>query len=402
MSLRLLLPVIVGAGMLLGVEAAQAQETSRSTFAKLIDVQELWGEENYNEALRVLQKLAADNSDDPYDHAVTQQYIAQTALFLDRMDLVRSALETALAQPVVDEKFSAELKLFYGQVVMGDEEFEKAQGLLEDWYAYVMQNPEANAQPTQIFSLAYANYMTGNLARAEVLLEEVIASANTVNDTWNRVYYQVLFEQAKYDAAEVVVYGLASRDPGNETYWRMLVNHYLRVEDSRKALASMAVADLQGLLDEPIDRERLASMYGFSEIPEKAARIIEAAVAEDKMQEDAKTLRRLGDLWLLARDRGRALDYLSRAAAASPDGNTYELVGSLLFEDEQWEHAHDAYMLALNLGGLDQPERVQLLAGMSAFRAGNMQAARESFDVASKSEEYRAQALAMLRQLNES
>lgn len=402
MSLRLLLPVIVGAGMLLGVEAAQAQETSRSTFAKLIDVQELWGEENYNEALRVLQKLAADNSDNSYDHAVTQQYIAQTALFLDRMDLVRSSLETALAQPVVDEKLSAGLKLFYGQVVMGEEEFEKARGLLEDWYAYVKQNPEVDAPAPQIFSLAYANYMTGNLARAEVLLEEVIASANTANDTWNRVYYQVLFEQAKYDEAEVVVYGLASRDPGNETHWRMLVNHYLRVEDSRKALASMAVADLQGLLDEPIDRERLASMYGFSEIPEKAARIIEAAVAEDKMQEDAKTLRRLGDLWLLARDRGRALDYLSRAAAASPDGNTYELVGSLLFEDEQWEHAHDAYMLALNLGGLDQPERVQLLAGMSAFRAGNMQAARESFDVASKSEEYRAQALAMLRQLNES
>ena len=400
MSLRLLWLIVFGA-ILLGVGSAQAQ-TSRSTFTKLMDVQELWAGEKYDEALRILQDLAAANRDKPYDHAVTQQYIAHTAMLADRMELIRPALETALAMPELDEKLEADLKLFYGQVLLGDEDFEKARGFLEDWYTWFIRDPDRIPQPAQVFSLAYANYMTQNLPRAEVLLADAVATSPRINNTWYRVYYQVLFEQKKYADAEVVIYGLVTRDPNNETYWRMLTNHYLQVEDSRQALASMAVADLQGLLEESKDRERLASMYGYVEIPEKAARILEQAVAGETIEEDAKILRRLGDLWLLARDRDRALDYLTRSAAVSPDGKTYELVGSLHFEDERWESARAAFLQALDQGGLDEPERVHLLAGMSAFRSGNNQAARDSFNEARKSDKHRAQALAMLRQLNES
>lgn len=400
MKLRLLGLIVLGA-VLLGAHTAQAQ-TSRGTFTKLMDVQELWAEENYTEALRILQDLAADNRDKPYDHAVTQQYIAHTAMLADRMELIRPALETALALPELDEKLEAELKLFYGQVLLGDEEFEQARDLLEAWYAWFSRDPDRIPQPAQVFSLAYANYMTRNLPRAEVLLADAVSSATRINNTWYRVYYQVLFEQKKYAAAEVVIYGLVTRDPNNETYWRMLTNHYLQVEDSKNALASMAIADLQGLLDDSKDRERLASMYGYLEIPEKAARILEAAVAAEKVEEDAKVLRRLGDLWLLARDRGRALDYLTRSAAISPDGKTFELVGSLHFEDERWEPARTAFLQALEQGGLKEPGRVHLLAGMSALNSGDKQAARSSFNEARKSDEYRTQALAMLRQLSES
>ena len=386
---------------LLFASVAQAQGTSRSTFVKLMDVQELWAEDRYDEALRILQDLAANNRNNAYDHAVTQQYIAHTAILGDRPELARPALETALAQPDLPVELIVELKLFYGQIVLGDEEFELARSLLEEWRAAIAKTDKI-AQPAQLFSLAYANYMTGNLPRAEVLLADVLAHARTVNNTWYRVYYQVLLEQKKYDKAETVIYGLVTRAPNNETYWRMLINHYLQIEESREALAAMAIADLQGLLDEPIDQERLASMYGYVEIPEKAARILEAAVNDEGIEADAKTLRRLGDLWLLARDRSRALDYLRQAAAVAPDGKTYELVGSLLFEDEQWNEAHEAYAQALEQGGLEEPARVHLLAGMSAFRAGMRDAARKSFEAAQKSDKHRSQALAMLRQLNKS
>ena len=401
MNLRLILLIALGA-LLLGIDTADAQGTSRSTFTKLMDVQELWAEENYDEALGILQKLAAENRDSSYDHAVTQQYIAHTAMLADRMEMIRPALETALSMPELEEKLESELKLFYGQVLLGDEEFDRARDMLEAWYAYFTQDPDRIPQPAQVFSLAYANYMTGNLPRAEVLLADAISTATTVNNTWYRVYYQVLFEQKKFAEAEVVIYGLVTRDPNNETYWRMLTNHFLQIEESHTALATMAIAELQGLLDDPKDRERLAAMYGYLEIPEKAVRILEAAVTNEQVEADAKILKRLGDLWLLARDRERALDYLTRSAAASPDGKTYELVGSLLFEDEQWEKAREAYLQALELGGLEEPERVHLLAGMSAFRAGDNKAARESFNEARKSDEHRSQALAMLRQLNES
>ena len=401
MNLRVALCIAL-AILLLGTDAAWGQQTSRSTFTKLMDVQELWGEDRYDEALAMLQKLAADNVDKPYDHAVTQQYIAHTAMLGDRMELVRPALQKALSTPSLPPALEAELNLFYGQIVLGDEEFKLGLELLEKWYAYIQTDKTKVAQPAQLFSLGYANYMIGNLPRAEVLLLEAVSRERNIRNSWYRIYYQVLFDQKKYDLAEEVIFGLVTRDPNNEVYWRMLANHFLQIEASKEALAAMRIADIQGLLGKPKDRERLASLYGYIEIPEKSARILEAAILDEQIEEDADTLRRLGDLWLLARDRERALDYLARSAAQSEDGKTFELVGSLLFEDEQWAEARAAYVRALRAGGLEEPERVHLLAGMSAYNAGDNQAARESFNEARKSDKHRSQALAMLRQLNDS
>ena len=383
-------------------EHAWGQQTSRGTFVKLMDAQELWAEDRYDEALVILEELAADNQDRDYDFAIIQQYIAHTAMLGDRPEMVRPALNKALERPGLPEKLVIEIKLFLGQIVLGDEEYELARSLLEEWYAFASRDAELPPPPAQVFSLAYANYMTKNLPRAEVLLADAVARERTVKNTWYRIYYQVLFEQRKYDQAEVVIYGLVTRDPNNEDYWRMLANHYMQLEDSREALSAMAIADLQGLLDGSKDQERLSSLYAFVEVPERAARILETAVASEGVEADAETLRRLGDLWLLARNREKALGYLTQSAAESPDGTTFELVGSLLFEDEKWEEAHEAYVRALDYGGLEKPERVHLLAGMSAMRAGDKAAARESFNEARKSDEYRSQAVSMLRQLDNS
>lgn len=378
---------------------ADTATPSRSTYAKLIDVQELWSKDKYDEAFAVLEELANKTRDkEPLDYAVAEQYIAHTAILADRYELARPALEKALAQNGLPKEFAAGLKLDYGQIVLGDEEYELARKMLEDWYA----DTGAEKQPSQLFALAYANYMTEHLPRAEELLESALANAKTVNNTWYRVYYQVLFDQKKYDKAESVVYGLVSREPANETYWQLLVNHYLHLEDDRRALAAMAIARIQGLMDTTDDMKRIATLYSVVEIPEKAARLLQGWVEEGSLKADAETLRRIGDLWLLARDRDQAKVYLGKAAAAAPNGKTYELLASIDFEDEDWRSAYGNFMQALDAGGLDDKEYAYLLAGISAMRAGMDRQARTALEKAKVSKTYHDQALAMLRKLNES
>jgi hypothetical protein len=378
---------------------AQAQSTSRSTYAKLIDVQELWSKDKYNEAMAILEELASKTQDkEPYDYAVAQQYIAHTAILSDHFELARPALEKALAQKDLPKEFVAGLKLDYGQIVLGDEEYELARNMLEDWY----RDTDSDRQPSQVFSLAYANYMTDHLPRAEELLEIALANSKTVNNTWYRVYYQVLFEQKKYDKAESVVYGLVTREPANETYWQLLVNHYLHVEDDRKALAAMAIARVQGLMGSTDDMKRIATLYSVVEIPEKAARLLQSWVADGTLKADPETLRRIGDLWLLARNREQAKVYLGKAAEVSPNGKTYELLASIDFEDEEWRSAYGNFMQALDAGGLDDNAYAYLLAGISAMRAGMESEARSALEKAKASDKYRSQALGILRKLNES
>ena len=400
--MRHLLLVFLSFGALLAGADAWAQgttstlpTTSRSTFLKLMAVQKLWEEENYTAAIAELEEHAAGVRDDPYEYALTNQYLANTAILAGDNNRAKVAVEQALSVGNLPAQMKANLDLFYGQLLIGDEEFEKALTHLEDWLAVTETPP----QPGQIFYVAYANFMMEKLPRAQTLIERAIDEQPVHSEQWDRVYYQILYDQRKYDEALDVILGLLNRDPADDGYWRLLVNHYMSQEESRNALSAMVIANLQNPMTQEADLKRLVSLYGYVEIPEKAARLLESYIASETITKDPETLRQLGDLWLMARERDKAKVVLQEAAEVAPDGRTYQLLGGIFFEDEQWKDAYSAYLEALDLGGLTDPDQIQLLVGISAFRAGMMPEARVALEAAAKSDEYRSQARSLLRRL---
>ena len=375
---------------------AAQDRASNKTYLKMMDVQELWNEERYNEALGMLQEYEPRMANEPYDQAIVLQYIAHTYVFMDQVEGARIALEKALQLPGIGVPLTAELKLVYGQIVLGDDRFDEARDALEFWYA----NTETQKQPGQIFTLGYANFMTGRMERAEEILAIAIASERNPKDSWYRLYYQSLFENRKYDLAEEVLYGMLERDPYENDNWRLLANHHMQLEDGRKAVAALTIAYNAGLLEGADDLKRMIALYGVIEVPEKAARLLEKHMADETIEADAEMLKRLADLWLISRERARAKVALQTAAAAAPDGRSYEMLGNIFFEDEAWDKAHESYMKAIDLGGLDEPERIYLLAGISAAEGGMKGAARAAFREARKSDKLRKQADALLRRLD--
>ncbi len=146
----------------------------------------------------------------------------------------------------------------------------------------------------------------------------------------------------------------------------------------------------------------MIALYGMIEVPEKAARLLKQHLDTGEIEADADMLKRLGDLWLLSRERAKAKVVLQQAAAVAPDGNTYEMLGNIFFEDESWKSAHDSFIKAIEYGGLDEPERIYLLAGISAELGGMKDLARAAFKEARKSEDLRKQADALIRRLDRS
>lgn len=389
-----------------GASIAQDQAPSKATYMKLMDVQEAWEEDNYPKAFGLLQEALNKAVEKPYDIAVIQQYVAHTAILAGEDHRARPALENALRQPGLPVKLVADLRLFLGQIVLGDEEYQKALDHLEYW----ITNTEGTPQPSNLFSLSYANYMTGNLPRAEMFVERAINESKRPNDSWYQIFYQVLFEQKKYTKALGILHGLLNRDPGEPRYWRMLANHHMQIEESKSALAAMAIAYNGDMFTDVADLKRVASLYGYVEMPEKAARLTEQWIAEDKIEADGKTLRQLGDLWLLSREREKAKGYLRRAATTSKDPDTFELLASLHFEDEEWRDAYSNFVTVLDFDGrrddegerieIDDPLRIHMLAGISAFRAGMNAEARRSLRRAMDDPGLRSQARAMLAQID--
>ncbi len=380
--------------LLSGVDA-YAQSVTRPTFLKLQDVQKMMEAEQYEEALVDLEALAIRTQDNPYDFALTNQYLAHISVILDDTARASAALLAALSNEGLPPEIRTDMNLFYGTVLLGDEEYELALEALEEWYALAKL-----PLPSQIFSLSYANYQNGNIPRSEELVERAIGGEAEPPESWYQLYYRVLFEQKKYDNAEAVLKGLIERKPMGETYWRMLAAHYFELEESNGGLAAMMIAYNNDLLEADTDLRQVVSLWGYIDAPEKGARLLEEWLASGRLEPDAESLKQLGNLWLMARERENAIGALTKAAEFEPDGKTYELIGGIYFEDEEWGSAYTAYENAIRQGDLEEPLRVSLLAGISAYRAGNNEDAKEALEVAAEDEALREQAESILRQLD--
>ena len=404
MSGRIAIAVV--ALLLLDVAGAQSRATppspSRSTFVALTEVQELWEQEDYATAAAKLVELAENVRGDAYEYALANQYLANTRILAGDTDGARGAVEAALGAGEIPEALRTDLDLFYGQLLLGDEEYTRSVEHLERWLTTVLSNPTAfpPPQPKQLFYVAYANYMDGKLPRARELAERTIAELKQPNDQWERVYYQILYDLEEFDEALAVLLKLLERTPQEDDHWRLLANHYMQQEQHQEGLAAMLLANMVEPMTTEVELKRLVNMFGLVEIPERAARMLEQYIESGEVSAEPETLRQLGDLWLMARERGKAKAALEQAAAVAPDGRTYRLLGGLYFEDEEWEDAYSAFLEALDQGSLSQPSQVRLLAGISAYHAGMTSEARVALQAAADEDEsLRGQAEALLDRL---
>lgn len=170
MRRTLLILAAVGALVVLSPDVA-AQTVTRHTFRVITDVQKLMEAERFSEATAKLEVLVEETRDNPYDHAIANQFLAHNSVMLDNVPRARRALKDALSAPDLPLDLATELKLFYGSVLMGDEEYQLGRQMLEEWLAVA-----ASPTPQQLFTVGYANYMSGRLPRAE----ELMARASTL------------------------------------------------------------------------------------------------------------------------------------------------------------------------------------------------------------------------------
>jgi len=383
--------------LVLAATVHSQESVSRQTFLALQKIEQLVAEEQFDEALGQLEELAVKTAGNSYDNALVHQYLAHTSVQLDNPARARTALETALAVENLPDDLLLNLYIFYGTILLGDDEFELGREVLAKWYAL-----ETGPTPTQIFSFAYATYMSGDVPGSRPLLEQAIGDSSDPKQSWYQLYYRVLFDMKDYDLAEDVLKGMITREPADENNWRMLASHYLQLEESTDGLAAMMIAYNNELIESEADLKQLASLWGYIDAPEKGARLLDEWIKTERLEGDADMLKRLGNLWLMSRERESAIEVLTKAAALAPDGRTYELLGGVFFEEEEWDQAYAAYMDAIETGGLEEPLRVSLLAGISAFNGGNNENARKALDAAaaSESDELREQAESVLRQLD--
>ena len=177
----------------------------------------------------------------------------------------------------------------------------------------------------------------------------------------------------------------------------------MKLKQDKRALAVLALAYRQGLLETQSDIKQLGNLYQFLDNPYKAATVMEKGVNDGVIEATQKHWEQIGDAWYQAEEMDNALAAFKKAGAASDDGKLDLRRGYILIDQEQWAEACSALSDAIRKGGLEDRRlgEAYLLKGMCELNQGNTAQAREDFGQATRFERSRRPAQQWINHINE-
>jgi len=173
----------------------------------------------------------------------------------------------------------------------------------------------------------------------------------------NAYYERKMFKEC-VDVLETVVQIF----PEVVLFWTQLGQFYAMVEDFPKSLATIDLAYKQGYLDKSSQVEMLSNLYAQSEMPFKAASILEKHIDSGLVKRDDKNIKTLANYYHAALEINKAAGYYGELAKMTNDAKHYSKQGMLLNQDEQFSKGIVALKKALDVGVKNEGRLYQSIA----------------------------------------
>jgi tetratricopeptide (TPR) repeat protein len=389
-SLLLLLIVIlpiIGDGLAAGL--------GPGLYRQLSDIREQMDAGKHANALPRLRGLFIDVIDDSYAEAVIRQHLAYCYLELDRLPHALLELSVTLELNTLPTEVNRQLRLLAAQTANRLDRPEEALRHLRGWLAAATAlTPEQRALAAQIF------HSSGKPEQAITHLEKAVAAKHPPPEAWQRSLLGMYLENKHDKKARKLLRGLIRGHPEKAEYWRYLANLELRSGRPDRALEALALAFEQGLLSTG-ELARFARLHAAAGMPEKAARLLREWRESGRMSVTLNRLRTEAELWLMAREREKALVLYEKAAELGADGFDDYQRGRILFNEGHWPQSLQALQRALKRGGFEEASKARLLAGIAAVQSGDLASAKTLLSEAAREPATKDQASAWLAGLAE-
>lgn len=291
--------------------------------------------------------------------------------------------------------FTSELAARYNraQLLVMLEQPQAAIAEFDIWFVHAKK-----PSPTAYYMAAMAYMQDGQPRLAVEYVDRAIATASAPKEAWLQLKNAMLVEEKDYEAAEAVLGRLIELYP-KKAYWMQLAAIYSQTDRQDRALTTLEMVYMQGMLDEESERLTLAQMYLFNQIPYRAAEVVRDGLDAGVVKESARSWQLLADSWLHARERDRALVAMRKAAELAEDGNVYVRLAQLLVGREEWSEARHALEHAVDKGNLRHPGHAQLLLGIANVNEQRWGPARRALSAAKRDEKTQKAAEYWLSQL---
>ncbi len=378
------------------VSAALAAQPSLSPAAhqSLSQAQTLLQDSKWKEAEAALRGVTEKFAREPYAVALAWQMRGYLLNETGRHQEALQAFEKALQLDALDAPTRQQVRYNVAHLLVGLGRPAEAVRHVDAWLAdSEIVTPEQRVRAAWIY-LGAQRYET-----AAGLLEAAIQAEEKPAETWYQLLLAAHQGAGNHAALKRWLPVVIERFPRNKLYWQQLSAVHLHLKEDRRAAATLLAAYHNGLLQEAADILHLARFCLYVGVPHKAARVLQQALEEGKIEAAPGHYELLADSWALAQEPAGAVAALERAVRAGGGPEMSLKLGRLLLQQEEWQAAVEP----LRRAATAEKEKVQgealLLLGMAAYQSGQPDEARTAFQKARSHAGARRQAESWLRYL---
>lgn len=358
-------------------QTQRVESTGKFAFTRLERAQKALADGNPNQALAALNELQAKvESLSDYEKAMMWQTFAYAYSAQEQYGRAAEAFEKCLALNALPPASVVNARYNLAQLYLVQENYGKAITNFEIWFK-MAENPNADAYYMMAAAYAQANRPREALPHAL----KAVAKATGPKEPWLQLVLSLQVQLNQHRDAAETLQKLIAHFP-KKTYWMQLAAVYSEVDDQKKALATMKVAERNGFLTSENELLNLVQLYLNNDIPYRAAVTVERAIAAGRLPNNAKNQELLANAWLRAREYERAIAPLERAAELSGDGNLYVRLGQVHISEDGWSRARAALSKALQKGGVRDTGNVHLMLGIANASEERWQEAERAFQAA--------------------
>jgi tetratricopeptide (TPR) repeat protein len=357
---------------------------------KLVEAQELMSANRNAEAGRLLDGINVERVSD-YEAALVYQFRGYLAHEAEDTEGAVRNFEKCLETKALPPAAQLQLRFNIAQLYLAKQNWPKAIENLKQWFREA-EKPNGIAY----YMLAIAYYQNDQRSEALKQGKLALAAEDDPQEGWIQLVLSLHLERSEYKEALPLLEQLVERFP-KKLYWMQLSAIYAELGKDEQSLAVQQLVYAQGLLTKQSELLRLARLYLYHDLPYRGARVVEQGMEDGHIEENAETLELLGQGLMAAREFGRALEPMQRAAELSEKGDLWLRLGQIRIEREEWPEAAAALEGAIAKGDLDDPGTAHLLLGIARFNQDELNAAAGSFREAAKHDKTKKSAQSWLR-----
>ena len=197
-------------------------------------------------------------------------------------------------------------------------------------------------------------------------------------ENWWLLLRAAYFELEEMDKVKEILERLVVEWSKKE-YWTQLSAFYGQDKQEKEQMAAYQTAYHEGFLEKSSEFVQMAQLYLSVEAPYEAAKLMQKAMDEDKVDKEVKNWKILAQAWFLSGYDEPAIVALREAAKLSDDGELDIRLARSLNNIADYEGCANSAKTAIKKGDLKRLDESYITLGMCQFETADYQGAKDAF-----------------------